>query len=79
MSKPLVFNYKQYEELREAYRQLLEDNQKLMADNRKIRQKMRHQATEVNRMKKENTDLKIALFSAYLIIKAEVNDVTTNN
>lgn len=37
MTKPLVFNYKRYEELREAYKQLLEDNQKLMADNRRLR------------------------------------------
>lgn len=27
----------------------------------------------------ENTDLKLLLFRAYLIIKAEVNDVTANN
>lgn len=40
MTKPLVFNYKRYEELREAYKQLLEDNQKLMADNRKLREKV---------------------------------------
>ena len=40
MTKPLVFNYKRYEELREAYKQLLEDNQKLMADNRRLRDKV---------------------------------------
>ena len=45
MSKPLVFNYKEYEDLRWAYKQLLEDNQKLMSDNRKLRE--------------ENTNLKI--------------------
>lgn len=37
MVKPLVFSYRQYEELREAYKALLEDNQKLMADNKKLR------------------------------------------
>ena len=37
MTKPIVFNYKQYEELREAYKQLLEDNNKLMADNKRLR------------------------------------------
>lgn len=37
MTKPIVFNYKQYEELRDAYRALLEDNNKLMADNKKLR------------------------------------------
>ena len=40
MTKPLVFNYKRYEELREAYKQLLEDNQKLMADNRRLREEL---------------------------------------
>lgn len=40
MSKPLVFNYKEYEELRQAYKQLLSDNQALMADNRKLRAKV---------------------------------------
>ena len=38
--KPICFNYKKYEELREAYKQLLEDNQKLMADNRRLRDKV---------------------------------------
>lgn len=37
MNKPLVFNYRDYTELREAYKQLLADNQKLMADNAKLR------------------------------------------
>ena len=40
MSKPLVFNYKRYEELREAYKKLLEDNNKLMADNKRLRHKL---------------------------------------
>ena len=47
MNKPLVFNYKDHEELREAYRELLEDNQKLVADNKKLR--------------RENTNLRIRL------------------
>ena len=45
MTKPLVFNYKRYEELREEYKRLLEDNQKLMSDNRRLRE--------------ENTNLRI--------------------
>lgn len=44
-TKPLVFNYKRYEELREAYKQLLEDNQKLMADNRRLRAELSEQIT----------------------------------
>lgn len=40
MTKPLIFNYKRYEELRDAYKQLLADNQKLMADNRRLREKV---------------------------------------
>ena len=37
MTKPLVFNYKDHEELRQAYKELLADNQRLMADNRRLR------------------------------------------
>ena len=59
MTKPLVFNYKAHEELRDAYKDLLEDNQKLMDDNRKLREKVRHQAERVNSLLMENTDLKI--------------------
>ena len=40
MTKPLVFNYKAHEELRDAYKQLLEDNQRLMADNKQLRKKL---------------------------------------
>lgn len=40
MTKPLVFNYKDHEELRAAYKELLVDNQTLMADNRKLRQEV---------------------------------------
>lgn len=47
MNKPLVFNYKQYEELRQAYKDLLEDNNKLIADNKRLR--------------KENANLQIKL------------------
>lgn len=47
MNKPLVFNYKQYEELRQAYKELLEDNNKLIADNKRLR--------------KENANLQIRL------------------
>ena len=40
MTKPLVFNYKYHEELRQAYKELLADNQQLIADNRKLRQEV---------------------------------------
>ena len=40
MTKPLVFNYKDHEELRQAYKELLADNQQLIADNRKLRQEV---------------------------------------
>lgn len=40
IKKPVCFSYREYVELREAYKQLLEDNQKLMADNRKLREKV---------------------------------------
>ena len=38
MTKPLVFNYRKYEELRDAYKALLSDNNQLMADNKRLRQ-----------------------------------------
>lgn len=62
MTKPLVFNYKRFEELRQAYKQLLEDNQTLTADNRKLR--------------KENAELK-ALNEDYVKIIAK-NQETNN-
>ena len=40
MTKPLVFNYKNYEDLRQLCKQTLDDNQTLMADNRKLRQEV---------------------------------------
>lgn len=40
MAKPLVFNYKDHEELRQAYKDLLEDNQRLVADNRRLRNQL---------------------------------------
>lgn len=80
MSKPICFSYKDYTDLREAYRQLLEDNQALMADNRKLRKEVGRHLDKANELLMENTDLKILLFRAYLIIKAEVNnDVIANN
>lgn len=62
MTKPLVFNYKDHEELRQAYKELLDDNQTLMADNRELR--------------KENADLK-QLNDGYEKIIAK-NQETTN-
>ena len=40
LKKPICFSYREYVELREAYKQLLEDNQKLMADNRRLRERV---------------------------------------
>lgn len=40
MKKPLVFNYKDYTDLREAYKKLLADNMKLVSDNRLLRNKV---------------------------------------
>lgn len=80
MSKPICFSYKAYTDLREAYAQLLEDNQQLMADNRELRQKVQHQKDVVMQVKRENTNMKVLLFEAYLILKGEEtsNDTTYN-
>lgn len=40
LKKPICFSYREYTELREAYKALLADNQKLMADNRRLREKL---------------------------------------
>lgn len=40
LKKPICFSYREYVELREAYKALLADNQKLMADNRRLRDKV---------------------------------------
>ena len=61
MTKPICFSYKDYTDLREAYKNLLDDNQTLMADNRELRQKVQHQEERVNKLIKENTNLKIHL------------------
>lgn len=37
MYKPIGFNYRDHEDLREAYKKLLEDNNTLIAENRKLR------------------------------------------
>ena len=60
ITKPICFSYREYVELREAYKQLLEDNQTLMVDNRDLRKKVQHQAKRVNKLLEENTNLKIS-------------------
>lgn len=40
LKKPICFSYREYVELREAYKALLADNQKLMVDNRRLREKL---------------------------------------
>ena len=40
IKKPICFSYREYVELRDAYKKLLEDNQALMADNRDLRKKI---------------------------------------
>lgn len=45
LKKPICFSYREYVELREAYKQLLDDNQKLMADNRALRAELLERVT----------------------------------
>ena len=41
MNKPLVFNYKEHEELKQAYKELLEDNKRLRKENANLQIKLR--------------------------------------
>ena len=69
MTKPICFSYRDFTDLREAYKQLLEDNQTLMADNRNLRKKVQHQADRVNKLLEENTNLKITKNLLLLIME----------
>ena len=40
LKKPICFSYRQYVDLREAYKALLADNQKLAADNKQLRDRI---------------------------------------
>lgn len=42
MNKPLVFNYKRYEELRDAYKILLEENQSLKRQIKDLKADIRY-------------------------------------
>ena len=78
MTKPLVFNYKQHEELRQAYKELLKDNKTLMADNRELRKKVQHQADRVNSLLEENTDLKVKVAEVDSRYKAAASIIEIN-
>ena len=78
MTKPLVFSYKDYTDLREAYKNLLDDNQTLMADNRELRQKVQHQADRVNSLLEENTDLKVKVAEVESRYKAAASIIEIN-
>lgn len=54
MNKPTVFNFKRYEELRDAYKALLADNNQLMADNRKLRDRVRNLEIKIRIMEADN-------------------------
>ena len=54
MTKPLVFNYKDHEELRQAYKDLLEDNQRLVADNRRLRNQLTNLEIKLRIMEADN-------------------------
>ena len=60
MTKPIVFSYSKYKELRDAYEQLLEDNNRLMADNKVLRETLRNTEVQLRILKdkSENTTVK---------------------
>lgn len=78
MTKPICFSYKDYTDLREAYKQLLKDNQTLMADNRELRKKVQHQADRVNSLLEENTDLKVKVTEVDSRYKAAASIIEIN-
>ena len=47
LKKPICCSYREYVELREAYKALLADNQKLQADNRELRDKLTNMEIKV--------------------------------
>ena len=50
MSKPLVFNYKEYEDLRQAYKDLLEENNKQIARIRQMERRLNRAVAAVKRL-----------------------------
>ena len=54
MNKPLVFNYKEHEELKQAYKELLEDNNKLIADNKRLRKEKANLQIKLRIMEADN-------------------------
>ena len=54
MNKPLVFNYKDHEELKQAYKDLLEDNNKLIADNKRLRKEKANLQLKLRIMEADN-------------------------
>ena len=53
MSKPLVFNYKEYEDLRKAYKELLEENASLKLENTKLLRQVQNLSIKVRIMEEE--------------------------
>ena len=41
MNKPIAFNYRKYEELREAYKELLEEVEQLQKENSNLKIRLR--------------------------------------
>ena len=54
MKKPITFNYKKYEDLRNAYKDLLEDNNKLMDDNKLLREKVTNMGIKIRILEGNN-------------------------
>lgn len=56
MNKPIVFNYRRYKELKEAYKMLLEENKELKYDMANLEIRCRIAEAMVKELKGENNE-----------------------
>ena len=56
MTKPLVFSYKKYEDLREAYDALLKDNQRLARTNRELQKRLANAEVKLRILEGDKTE-----------------------
>lgn len=74
LKKPICFSYRQYVELRDAYKQLLVDNQKLTADNRRLRDKLtKMEIAEWKYVEKDGNPKEMGTYYCLVVAPTEYN------